>query len=60
MKELIKALEVIRNTCMDHFYTSEGCKECPLGTSDDMCNVKEYPEPNKWPVNTEVWRALGE
>ena len=57
MVELIKALHVIQQECMEH-WNNEGCEKCPMHKKNQTgCSVVDA-FPAKWKINDEVQKAL--
>lgn len=55
-KELLKALQLIKNTCNDCT-----CQDCPFGGAGSDCNIcsrMPYNWDIKEPEQEEIWRAF--
>lgn len=55
-EEILKALYVIKDTCMDN---EIDCDSCPFGNDEDLCRLNRGI-PANWRVKEEdnVWRAF--
>ena len=55
-EEILKALQIIKDTCSDE---TIDCDNCPFGDDEDLCRLK-HTIPTNWIINEEdnVWRAF--
>ena len=57
-EEILDALQVIKDTCVEVGEYKDGCYKCPFA-ENGLCKILDK-EPYKWKLNFEgaVWRAF--